>query len=343
MNKNFLNELSLYCKSDIYEKINCKLYTKKKYLDSIMESKYYDLIIPYLPLEDFLYVFNLLDSEEEEILSIFKKVCYYGDIDKIKFICYNNKIERDNVLGVDILKIIIPHLDKNLFLYIMNYFSLWNIILFSHSSLFNLICIYDFNCLESFNNINIITKSHILKTIDYNSFNVYVSSMNIYFEKYNDSNYKSWEINLELSTIADYCIEKNKINFLKYINNIKPMNTFYEKYKNKKIRTFDMYLYLRDNVKNKDLLDKHFFYYMLTIKNDYMINKCIELNPHLICICNHMAIEIADKSIRPYLIKIHMCKKDISLETKKYIRVSNILDNISTISDSIHDILNNIE
>jgi len=310
MNVNFYNELSYYCTPYIYDKFEYILTNKKQYLDGILNSPYKYHLMTHLSLIDFMYVFTKL--EMNDIIYIFKQLCIYGYEHKIKFVCYH--VEFHNSIGFDIemIKLVIPHRNKNLVYFLIEYFQLEKF--HNFSEIFYLIMLYDNLCLDVF--INQLIHLNDLEIYNYIKQAIYMDRFKIFaylidlFKLDIKNKNKIWIS--YLIDIISLCITKNKREYIEYIHQINPLNTFFSGMTCiNKIRTFKMYEYIRTRVIKKEVFDRRFLYEMIRQKYKCFIKKCVELNPYSICQYNHKAIHISSGSTQQFLIDIHPCGKEI--------------------------------
>lgn len=300
MNSNFYNELSYYCTPYIYEKLEYILNNKQNYLNNIVNSTYKYKLITHLSLVDFIYVFNLL--EEIDIMIIFRYLCINGYEDKIKYVCYNIEFVNDFGFSEEIIKYVIPHRNKNLVYFLIEYFQCdFN----NFSKIFDKILLYNNLCLDVFiQQLKYNIEVYIIQAIYANRYKIFAYLIDLFKLNYKINNKKFIE------KIIYLCIEKNKIQYIEYIHK-NNLNKYIDIISIYKIKSFKMYKYLRNKVYKKEVFDQYFFYLMIKNKNKYFIHKCIEINKSMICNSNHSAIHISSGSIKKYLTDIHPCGNTI--------------------------------
>lgn len=337
INQNFFNELSYYCTPYVYEKIEHTLTNKQKYLNTILSSPYRYILISHLKLVDFIYVFQNL--EEKDIMIIFRQLCIYGYEDKIRFVCYN--VEFFNSYGFDeeMIKLVIPHKNKELVYFLMDYFQCEQFNDFN--AIFQRIALYNNLCLDVFIHqlihlTDVEVYNYIKQSVHMNRFKIFAYLIDLFkLDLDENKNKKDWKA--YLSDITSYCIEKNKIQFVEYIHKINPLNTFFTGLICiNKIKSLSMYEYLRKRVHRKEIFDRRFLYAMIKKKNKNMIQKSIQLSPFSICQCNHKAIHMCNGSIQQFLIDIHPCGKEIN--TQEQTTLDKVINKVSQFTKSLNNI-----
>jgi len=314
MNRNFYDELSYYCTPYIYEKFEYVLTNKQKYLNIVVNSPYKYRLVTHLPLVDFMYVFNQLESKD--IMIIFRQLCINGYENKIKFVCYS--IEFYNSYGFDeeIIKYVIPHRNKKLIYFLMEYFQCEQFNNFSE--IFHKILLYNNLCLDVFINQLIQLKdievyNYIKQAVHMDRYKIFAYLIDLFkLDMDNCKNKKNWKS--YLIDITCLCVDKNKLQFIEYIHKINPLKTFFSGLTCvNKIKSFDVYKYLRKKVLKREMFDRRFLYSMIKNRNKHMIHKCIKLSPFSICQCNHKAIHISTGLTKQFLVDIHPCGKKITI------------------------------
>jgi hypothetical protein len=333
MNKNFYDELSYYCTPYIYEKFEYTLTNKQKYLNTIADSVYKYQLITHLPLIDFIYVFNKLEGKD--IMIIFRQLCINGYEKKIKYVCYN--VEFYNSYGFDeeIIKYVIPHRNKGLIYFLMEYFQCEQLINFNE--IFQKITLYNNLCLDVFihqlihlNDIEVY--NYIKQAIHTDRYKIFAYLIDL-FKLDKEKNKKNWKS--YLVDISCICIDKNKLQFLEYIHKINPLNTFFSGLTCiNKIKSFQMYKYLRKKVHKKEMFDRRFLYSMIKKRNKHLIQKCIKLVPFSICQCNHKAIHLSTGSIKQFLTDIHPCGKKITIQEQT--PFDKVINNVNLFTSNLN-------
>lgn len=334
MNQNFYEELSYYCSPYIYKNLDYGMQNKQKYLDTIFHSSYKYHLIPHLPLEDFMYVFNQLD--ENDIMIIFRTLCIHGYEKKIKFVCYSIEFINSNGFDIEMIKYVIPHHNKDLIYFLIEYFQCYQFPDFNE--IFHDICVYNHLCLDVFisqliqlNDLEIY--NYIKQAINRNRFKIFAYLIDLFKLDLDERKHKP--LTTYLIDITSLCIEKNKMKYVEYIHKINPLNAFFSGLNCvNKIKSFQMYEYLRVRVSKKDIFDRRFLYAMIKRKNKEFVKRCVKLSPYSICQYNHKAIHISTGNINQFLTDIHPCGKEINEIEQN--TIDQITNTISLFTSNLH-------
>lgn len=311
-NINFYNELSYCLSNDNYKKLNHITTTKKQYLHGLLSSPYKKYIIPHIQLEDFIYIYGLLDNTE--IVELFKQVCCYGYENKIIYMCYYTEFYNTQTsFHIDIINSVIPHQNINLISYLLDYFCCTSIFryVFRNILIYNTLCLELFN-LELMKTSDDIMHTYILQTIHMDRYKIFAYLFD--FFKIISSHTKH-RMKCYIIDIMDKCICENKLKYIKYINSVNPLNKFYKGLNIiTKIQTFETFDYLRKHVMNPDAFERKYFYHMIEQQNVPIIKQIIDINPYLICMFDHKAIYIAlPDSLKVFLKSQHPCDEVVEL------------------------------
>ena len=339
-NQNFYNELSLCLTPEKYNKVEPILTNKKQYLNMIVDSPYKDIMLPHLPLEDILYIHNLLNGVD--MITLFVNICSNGYEDKVRCICYYIDFYKTRMrVGVEmgIIKSVIPHQNIELLSFLLEYFcyvpseTTANMFVVGYQPVlrhvFRDILTYNVLCLELFNHEILdmpddILYKYILQSVFKDRYKIFA----YLFDFFNVSDNKSSvRLNNFLISIMDECVIADKLSYVKYIHNTNRLSDFYTGTNVvHKIQSFEMFDYLRTKVKSKNF-ERLFFYKNIKEDNKLYIEKIIEINPYLICVFDHKSIHLAPtEELKIYLKKHHQCNKQITIKNKTWMRtISNLL------------------
>ena len=252
----FYNELSMCLTPHKYNEFEHLVKNKQAYLDQLITHRHNMKMLPHLQMHDFMYV--LVQLNEEQILTLFIRLCDFGYYDKIRCMCYYvDFIDVDDTFIKTVVSYIIPHNNVFLIDFVVHHFNCGYVI--HINTIIDKIIKYDVKCLDIFQNNLIIDPSritaYIMKTLCAKRFELFAFLFDLFIEM------NVYDVP-DLIRITDQSV-RNDIRFLEYINQNYPLRQYYDGHQvlyDLNIHNCQSLNYLCDHVQKRDVFQRKLFY-----------------------------------------------------------------------------------